>query len=107
MAKFCDKIGFVRTKETSPGVWSEVCEEKTYYGDITKNTRRWENGEYLNDDVNVGNTISIVADAFAYSALASIRYVWWMGTAWKVTSVEVQSPRLNITIGGVYNGKTA
>lgn len=106
MAKFYGVIGYVETKETSPGIWQEAITERSYYGDVTRNTRRLENGENLNDDVNVNNLISIVADAYAVQNIFAIRYAKWMGASWKVTNVEVQRPRLILTIGGVYNGPT-
>ena len=48
--------------------------------------------------------ISIVADPYANENFFAIRYVQWMGTLWKVTEVEVQSPRLLLRLGGKYNG---
>lgn len=106
MAKFYGAIGYAETKETSPGVWEESITKRNYYGDVTRNTRRLENGEHANDNLNVNNMLSIVADAFAYQNFFAIRYVEWMGACWKVTNVEVQRPRLILTIGGVYNGET-
>lgn len=102
--KFFGKIGYAESKETSPGVWEESITERTYYGDVIRNTRRMENGEWLNDDININNTISIVADAYAYQNFHAIRYIWWMGSKWKISSIEVSRPRLVLTIGGVYNG---
>ena len=103
MAKFYGQIGYAETKETAPGVWREVITERTYTGDVLRNTRRWENSENLNDNLNVNNLISIVADAFAYQNFFAIRYIVWAGSKWKITNVEVQRPRLILTIGGVYN----
>ena len=104
MAKFYGVVGYGETVETAPGVWEEVITERNYYGDVIKNTRRWDKGDGLNDNLTVSNSISIVADAYAYEHFFAIRYVQWMGTLWKVTNVEVQRPRLIFTIGGVYNG---
>lgn len=104
MAKFYDRIGYAETLETKPGVWEEIITERPYYGDVTRNYRRLENGESVNDDVVINNTISIVADPYACQHFLAMRYVRWMGAKWKVTNVEVQSPRLLLTIGGVYNG---
>lgn len=105
MAKFYGVVGYAETIQTEPD--SDVCidtiTERTYKGDITRNTRRLEKGEGINDNLNVSNTISIVADAYAYQHFAYIKYVTWMGARWKVTNVEVQHPRLILTIGGVYN----
>lgn len=104
MAKFYGVIGYVETSETSPGVWTETVTERTYSGDVLKNVKRWQASERLNDDLVVNNLISILADPFTYEHAHAIRYVKWLGASWKVTNVEVQRPRLILTIGGVYNG---
>ena len=104
MAKFYGKIGYAMTKETTPGVWVEEIVERSYYGDAIRNIRRLQGSENLNDDINVSNEISIVADAFANQNFHSMRYVEYMGAKWKVSSVEVKYPRLILNIGGVYNG---
>lgn len=102
--KFYGVIGYAVTKETSPGVWTEQIQEREYTGDVLRNTKRYVNAETLNDNIDLSNTFSIVADAFAYQNFFAIRYIEWMGTRWKVNSVEIQRPRLSLTIGGVYNG---
>lgn len=103
MAKFYGVIGYAIQQQTSPGVWEEVITEKNYSGDVVKNTKRWQAGENLNDNLSVNNQISIVSDPFAEQNFFSMRYVFWMGTRWKVSNVEVLRPRLLLTIGGVYN----
>lgn len=103
MARFYGKVGYGEIQETRPGVWEEVATEKDYYGDVLQFIRRSETGEHLNDDLNVNNKISIVADPFACQNFHAMRYVEFMGAKWKVTNVEVQYPRLILTIGGVYN----
>lgn len=103
MVKFSGIVGFAIQKETSPGVWGEKITERCYKGDVLKNYIRWENGVSLNDNLNVNNSLSIVADSFAYENIGGIRFVKWMGASWKVTGVEVERPRLILTIGGVYN----
>ena len=106
MAKFSGLIGYVETSETVPGIHAEVVTTRNYFGDVIRNTRRWEAGQNLNDDLNVSNMISIVADAYANQNLQTMRFIQWMGAFWKITNVEVQRPRLILTIGGVYNGNT-
>lgn len=103
MAKFFGMIGFMETKETTPGVWTEEISEREYYGDVLSLNRKLELGEHLNDDINVNNRISILADPFAFERFSAIRYVSWMGAKWKVSNVEVQYPRLILSIGGIYN----
>lgn len=103
MAKFYGAVGFAKTTENN-GVWTETITDHNYTGDIIRNVRRLEPGESINDNPVVSNTISIIADPFANQNFHAIRYVKWMGASWKVTSVEVQRPRLLLTIGGIYNG---
>lgn len=104
MAKFYGSIGFAAdATETSPGVWTSGYTERTYMGDVIRNMMRREPGEGLNDNLNVSNLISIIADPFANQNIQSMRYIKWMGASWKITNVEVQRPRLILTIGGVFN----
>ncbi len=104
MAKFFGKIGYLMTAETTPGVWTEVITTREYYGDLIRNSRKIQTSDQLNDDINIANEISIVADPFAYQNFHSMKYVEFMGAKWKVTTVEVQHPRLILTVGGIYNG---
>lgn len=103
MAKYYGTIGFETQDELRPGVWGPVVTERRYFGDILKNTRRWQNGQSINDDLNVSNTFSIVADPYAMDHFHTMKYIEWMGTKWKITDVDVQYPRLNLSVGGVYN----
>lgn len=91
------------TEETVPGVWEEKITERNYYGDVLRDTTKRENGSGLNDDISIANRISIVADDYAYGHIANLRFIKWMGASWKITNVEIQRPRLILTIGGVYN----
>ena len=65
MSKYFGQIGFTVSEETDPGVWTESIVERDYFGDITKNYKRYE-GNKIVDDINISNNISIVADPFAY-----------------------------------------
>lgn len=107
MAKWFGVIGFAETVETKPGVWEERITERKYYGDVIRNTRRLQSTDQLNDDINIANEISIVADPFATYHFFAMRYVEYMGARWKVTNVEVQHPRLNLSVGGLWNGAQA
>jgi hypothetical protein len=107
MAKFFGKVGYGESVETAPGVWEDTITEIEYRGDVIRNVRELSPGENLNDDISVNNSISIVADAYASQHFFAIRYIEWAGTLWTVTNVEVQSPRLLLRLGGVYNGPTA
>lgn len=105
--RFYGKIGFGETVEKSDGIWVDTIVEKDYYGDILKNVKRSEDAAKVNDDISISNQLSIVSDPYLTNHFHAIKYVTMFGTNWKVTSVEVQFPRLLLTLGGVYNGQTA
>lgn len=105
MAKYYGKIGYGIAEETTPGVWTNVINERFYYGDIIKNYKKAEQVQTLNDNINVNNQISIISDPYAMENFHHIKSVEFMGTKWKVTSVDVEFPRLILTLGGVYNGQ--
>lgn len=105
--KFYGPIGFVEDQVTGLDIHSNVPVEHSYRGDLLENNRRLEKGEGVNNDVTIGNTISIVADPYALEHFHNMRYVKWMGVSWIVSKVDVKYPRLIISLGGVYNGEVA
>jgi hypothetical protein len=107
MAKFFGVVGYGVSEETAPGVHEDVITERTYRGDVVRNTRKLQEGENLNNDLTVNNSISIVSDAYANEHFFAMRYISWAGTLWTVSDVEVQSPRLLLRLGGKYNGPVA
>lgn len=107
MAKFYGIIGYGVTEEseTKPGVWINKITERPVAGEIIKNTRKLDSSENLNNNISLSNQISIISDPYAVKNFQNIKYIDWMGTKWKVTTVDVQYPRLVLTLGGVYNGE--
>lgn len=105
MAKFYGAVGFGVTEKTGPGLWETHIVERNYYGDWQRNYRRLDSPEKVNDDIEFSNTISIVADPYAYENFYAIRYIVLFGKKLKVKGVEVNYPRLSLTIGGEYNGE--
>lgn len=104
MAKFYGLIGYAVPEETVPGVWEDRMVEHSYYGDVTRNNRKLQTSNQLNDNIVVSNEISILSDPFANENFHFMRYVTFMGAKWKISNVEVQYPRLILTIGEVFNG---
>lgn len=104
MAKFHGMIGYAFQSETSPGVWEDQITEKNYRGDVILNQQRWQQSEKVNDDLNLDNSISVVADAYAYSNSGYMRYIVMNGKKWKITSLAINRPRIVLQIGGLYNG---
>lgn len=108
MAKFAGEVGYGVSLETPPGsgVWKDQITEQSYFGDIDRETRQLTEGPNVNKNITVSNSISIMADQFAIENFANIRYVRWNGSLWTVTNVEVQRPRLILSLGSVYDGPT-
>ena len=102
MAKFYGTVGFVKPVESAPGVWTEQIVERKYYGNVISRTRSLQSNG-VNDNINISDEISIVADPFANENYFAIRFVEYMGAKWKVQSISVQFPRLNLSLGGLYN----
>lgn len=108
MAKFYGKIGFQQQVEVRPGIWQPVVEEREYIGDIHRNSRRFSSvADKVNEDINMSNEISIIADPFALNNFSQMLYVEYFGQLFRISDVEVLYPRLKFSLGGVYNGPTA
>lgn len=109
MAKWYGKVGYVNLEETDPGVWEQKITEKSYSGELIQNpSSRWTpSQDSVNDNWTINNRISILADPFAYHNFHTIKYVEFMDAKWTVSNIEVQYPRLILTMGGVYNGEQA
>ena len=103
MAKFYGVIGFAKDVLGRPGVYVEELTERAYFGDLKRNTRRLQSSDKVNDDINIANEISIVADPYAMENFHQMRYVTFMGTKWKISNIEVKYPRLLLSMGGIYN----
>ena len=106
MARFYGMVGFAQASEIRPGVWEDTIVERPYYGDTIRNLRRHESGQdKVLDDINITNEFSIVADAYANENFHRMKYIEFMGTKWKIITIDAsQRPRLILSVGGVYNG---
>lgn len=106
MKRLC-KIGYVYTEETSPGVWTEQTVEKNACADITEDYRKLSNPNKSNYDVDINLRFSILSTAFASLHYLDIRYVEFDGRKLLVTSATPAYPRINLTVGGLYNGNAS
>lgn len=104
-SKFYDAIGYAESQEVAPGVWKDVIVEHTHYGDVLRNSRTLKEGDKVNNDLTVGNRISVVMDQYANGEnFFAMRYIKWAGAYWTIAEVTVESPRLVLRLGGLYNG---
>ena len=111
MSKFVGTIGFLVTEEKEPGLNVPVPKEFPYRGDLLRNNvKREGNSDSINDNINISNQISIVANPYAKDHIYEMKYLKFqmprLGGVWKITNAEVQEPRIVLTLGGVYSGIT-
>jgi hypothetical protein len=100
--KWFGKIAFADQKDDGTGVWKSVITERDYYGDVLRNSKRDENSTVINSNITLSNQLSVVADPFILDSFTEIVYVEIFGKKWKVSSVDVNYPRLTINFGELY-----
>ena len=105
--KYHGMLGFNIPVDKGNGVWDYEIIERPYNGDVTQVYKSEEQGEGVNDNLNIHNQFSIVGDAFLYANYFALTYIEWFGALWKISAVTVARPRLNLTVRGVYNGTRA
>ena len=106
MAKVRVVVGYGEQVDKGNGVWADEITERSYTGDLKRTASSLREGENLNKELSLSNSISIVADAYANEHFFAIRYVTWAGSDWVVTSVDATTrPRLVLQLGGVYSGE--
>ena len=103
MSKWHGKIGYIEYIEVEPGVYSDKITEKFYYGDVTVDRFKRQTSNEVNENINIANVFSIVADPFVFMNCSLMAYIEYMGVKWKITDIEIQSPRIFVTVGGIWN----
>ena len=107
--KWSGKIGFYVDEEVikngiGTGIWKPQIVERSYTGNIVRDYRSQENtNDKVNEDVNISNNISVILDRYLDSHICDIKYITFKGVKWKVKGFTINHPRIDISIGGVYN----
>lgn len=105
MARYSGKVGFAEQVETAPDVFEDVITERKYRGDVERDSLRLDEvADKVNNDLSLGNSISLMIDSYGRDHFHAIRYIEWAGVLWTVRSAEVKHPRLIVRMGGKYNG---
>lgn len=100
--KWYGQIAYRDSVEIEPGVWEDKITKVDCFGDILRNYKSNQQGDKINEDISVSNQISVVASPFILNSFHKIVYITFMGAKWRVSSVEVQYPRLVISLGSLY-----
>jgi len=109
MAKYSGLVGYITQEESSPGVWSSVENPKLMKGDIIRQSSSFQSdgrtsSSKVNDDITLNHRVSLLGDAYAFSNYYTIKWIALDGLKWQVSSVEIQRPRIIVTLGGLWNG---
>jgi hypothetical protein len=109
MARFTGLVGYVTQEESVPGVWSQSETPKMMKGDIIrqsitngKGDRVADSGK-VNDDVSLGHRVSLIGDAYAFANCFNMKWVQINGIKWSISSIEMQRPRIIVSLGGMWN----
>lgn len=105
--RYCGMIGYELTVDDGTGIYTPIITERKAKGDVESCRLRISDGVSINSDFKVNNKISIVSEPFSLNNFQNIRYASWKGTRWKVDSVEIDMPRIILTLGGEWNGQIA
>lgn len=107
--KWSGKIGFYVDEEVikdgiGTGIWKPQIVERSYTGNIVRDYRSQENtNDKVNEDVTISNNISVILDRYLDSHICDIKYITFKGVKWKVKGFTINHPRIDISIGGIYN----
>jgi hypothetical protein len=104
MTKFRGSIGIDRGSiETDPGIFEPSIEEVEVTGEIRTQTARWQ-GHEQRDTVSARHVLSIVTPESSIINFTEVVYVVWQGQKWSVRAIQYKRPRVELSLGGVYNG---
>lgn len=103
--KFSGKLGFwCGDEETKPGIFKPKIIERPYFGDVLKDKRTFQTSGNQNSNLVISNQISVISDVHLQNNWTSVKYVVWRGVKWSVKYIDVDYPRISLTLGDVYNG---
>lgn len=91
-------------QQNSPGVYSENIKEIQISGDVRSQRASWTGSEVPQDIARTSQVISILAPGDLIDSFTDAVYVTWQQTKWTIAHIEYIHPRLNLTLGGKYNG---
>ena len=104
MARFWGKIGIKRNlQETAPGVLKREIEEIEVSGEIRNLSVRWSE-QSQGDRLSLRHVLSILTPEDSDIDFTEVVYIIWKSRKWTVTSIEYKPPRVELGLGGLYNG---
>lgn len=103
--KWFGEVGYAVEVDEGHGVIRNDIVIRKYYGDVIRNNKQDKSSQQITNNFTVNNQISIVSDPFLMENFHKIVYITFMGTKWRVGSVDVQYPRLTVSLVDVYRAE--
>lgn len=104
MARFSGILGINRGPvEVSPGIYKPQIEEIVVTGEIRQEQLSWGQAN-LREGLRARHVLSIVTPDDGELGFGEVEYIEWQGKKWDVISVAYKRPRLELSMGGIYNG---
>lgn len=104
MTRFAGLVCYGEQVETSPGIWETVEKQVVMKGDVMRQNSNNTNNGSINNDIKLSHRVSIIGDPYAFDNYFNIKWVYIDGRKWGVESVEIQRPRIIVSLGGLWNG---
>lgn len=102
--RFWGPIGINRGLKTmSPGVVKQDIEEVYISGNMNLSRVSWPNAG-LRDGVRANHVLSVVTPEDSDVDFTEVVYICWQGRKWSVAAIEFKRPRVDLHLGGLYNG---
>lgn len=104
MSRFRGPIGITRGHhETEDGIIRQYIDEVEVYGEIRNDGASWSQ-HGMNESVRAKHLLSVVTPEQSVIDFNAVVYVVWQGRKWSVTAIQYKRPRVELTLGGLYNG---
>jgi len=104
MTRYRGSIGINRAHtETAPGIFQATIEDIEVTGEIRSIGARWPNAG-MQDGLKARHVLSIVTPEDSDVDFTEVAYILWKGRKWDVISIEYKRPRVELGLGGLYNG---
>lgn len=102
--KFRGVIGIRRGfNEISPGVYSPVIDEVEVFAELRQVGLSWSQ-QSQGDGLKAKHVVSMIPPEKDDVYFTEVVYVIWRGQKWSITSITEKPPRVEYTLGGLYNG---
>lgn len=103
--KYSGKVGFADTREITIDVYEEGIVEKHMIGDFLRYSSQYHFvSQSTVSDIQANHRISLIGTPYAREKFQKMVYITINGERWRISAAELATPRIIVTLGGIYNG---